>query len=197
MSRDVWRRAALFAISLFLFILAITLMKEGARGLGPLVRDVFRVTNPANALGFGWIFAYVVMSGSPVAAAALTFLDAGVIDPLSSFAMITGSRLGASFFVLLIGFVYVMRGRNRASSLAMGLLALVVTGITHLTALPVGAALLLTGSAGRRGRTERRRRCLGDGCGLCTHCRGPARRTTALGALPGRAGRHHTLLQPL
>ena len=146
MSRDVWRKAALFAVSLFLFILAITLMKEGAHGLGPLVRDVFRVTNPANALGFGWIFAYVVMSGSPVAAAALTFLDAGIIDPLSSFAMITGSRLGASFFVLLIGFVYVMRGRNRASSLTMGLLALVVTGITHLIALPVGAALLLTGA---------------------------------------------------
>ena len=141
----VWRKAALFAVSLFLFILAILLMKEGARGLGPLVRDVFHVTNPANALGFGWLFAYVVMSGSPVAAASLTLLDAGVIDALSSFTMITGSRLGASFFVLLIGFVYVLRGRSRVASLGMGLLALVVTGIIHVTALPVGALLLRTG----------------------------------------------------
>ena len=78
MSQDTWRRAALFAVSLFLFILAITLMKDGARGLEPLVHEVFHVTTPANALGFGWIFAYVVMSGSPVAAAALTLLDAGV-----------------------------------------------------------------------------------------------------------------------
>lgn len=145
MSRHVWQRVALFVVSLFLFILAITLMKEGARGLGPLVRDVFHVTNPANALGFGWIFAYVVMSGSPVAAASLTLLDAEVIDAMSAFTMITGSRLGASFFVLLIGFVYVLRGRNRAASLGMGLVALVVTGITHLVALPVGAALLRSG----------------------------------------------------
>ena len=141
----VWRKATLFAISLFLFILAILLMKEGARGLGPLVRDVFHVTNPANALGFGWVFAYVVMSGSPVAAAALTLLDAGVIDAMSTFTMVTGSRLGSSFFVLLLGFVYVLRGRNRAASLGMGLLALIVTGITHLTALPLGIALLRTG----------------------------------------------------
>ena len=42
MSRNAWRRVAMFAVSLFLFILAIMLMKEGARGLGPLVRDVFR-----------------------------------------------------------------------------------------------------------------------------------------------------------
>jgi hypothetical protein len=60
-------------ISLFLFILAITLMKEGARELAPLVRDRFHVTNPANSLGFGWLFAYVVMSGSPVAAAVRPF----------------------------------------------------------------------------------------------------------------------------
>lgn len=141
----VWRKAALFALSLFLFILAITLMKEGARALGPLVRDVFHVANPANALGFGWVFAYIVMSGSPVAAAALTLLDAGVVDAMSAFTMVTGSRLGASFFVLLLGFVYVLRGRNRAASLGMGLLALIVTGVTHLAALPVGVALLQTG----------------------------------------------------
>jgi hypothetical protein len=93
-------KIVLFIVSLFLFILAITLMKEGARELAPLVRDSFRVDNPANSLGFGWLFAYIVMSGSPVAAAALTFFDAGVIDQLGTFTMITGSRLGASFIVL-------------------------------------------------------------------------------------------------
>ena len=65
---------------------------------------------------------------------------------MSAFTMVTGSRLGASFFVLLIGFVYVLRGRSRAASLGMGLLALVVTGITHIVALPVGAALLQSGA---------------------------------------------------
>ncbi len=135
-------KAGLFVVSLFLFILAITLMKEGARDLAPLVRDRFHVTNPANSLGFGWLFAYIVMSGSPVAAAALTFFDAGVIDQLSTFTMITGSRLGASFIVLFIGFIYVMRGRNRGTSLSMGLLSLIVTGTTYLVAMGVGVILL-------------------------------------------------------
>ncbi|MEA2008463.1 MAG: hypothetical protein U9O54_05040, partial [Chloroflexota bacterium] len=99
----------LFIISLYLFMLAIALMKDGACGVAPLVRDSFSVTNAANSLGFGWLFAYIIMSGSPVAAAAVAFFDAGVIDKLSAFAMITGSRLGASIIVLFIGFLYVLR----------------------------------------------------------------------------------------
>lgn len=140
-----YTKIAIFIVSLFLFILAITLMKEGARDLAPLVRDRFKVTNAANSLGFGWIFAYVVMSGSPVAAAALTFFDAGVIDKMGAFTMITGSRLGASFIVLFIGFIYVLRGRNRANSLGMGLLSLTVTGSTYLVGLIVGVTLLRSG----------------------------------------------------
>lgn len=137
-----WRKVGIFLVSLFLFILAITLMKEGARDLGPLVRDRFAVSNPANSLGFGWLFAYVVMSGSPVAAAALTFFDAGIINQLGAFTMITGSRLGASFIVLFIGFIYVLRGRNRANSLGMGLLSLIVTATTYLAGMVIGIFLL-------------------------------------------------------
>jgi Na+/phosphate symporter len=139
-------KVVLFIISLFLFILAIILMREGARGLVPLVRDQFSVTNAANSLGFGWLFAYMIMSGSPVAAAALTFFDAGVVDELGAFAMITGSRLGASFIVLFIGFIYVLRGRDRATNLSMGLLPLSVTGTTYLVGLAVGTVLLQTGA---------------------------------------------------
>jgi solute carrier family 34 (sodium-dependent phosphate cotransporter) len=139
-------KIGLFLVSLFLFILAITLMKDGARDLGPLVRDRFQVDNAANSLGFGWLFAYIVMSGSPAAAAALTFFDAGIIDQLGAFAMITGSRLGASFIVLLIGFIYVLRGRNRSTSLSMGLLSLIVTGTTHIVALVIGIPLLNSGT---------------------------------------------------
>jgi hypothetical protein len=137
-----WGKITLFLISLFFFVLAITLMKNGARSLAPLVRDTFTVTNPANSLGFGWIFAYLVMSGSPVAAAALTFLDAGIITNLGTFTMITGSRLGANFIVLFVGLIYVLRGRNWATSLGMGLLSLVVTGTTYLIGLIIGVFLL-------------------------------------------------------
>ena len=80
--QNVWEKLYLtklgiFATSLFLFILAIILMKEGSRGLAPLLQNQFTLNNAANSLGFGWLFAYVIMSGSPVAAAALTFYDAG------------------------------------------------------------------------------------------------------------------------
>ena len=148
--QTAWKRLslvklALFVTSLFLFILAIILMKEGARGLAPLLRNSFIISNPFNSLGFGWLFAYVIMSGSPVAAAALTFFDAGVIDRLEAFAMITGSRLGASFIVLFIGFIYVLRGRDRATSLGMGLLSLTVTGTTYLIGLVIGIVILYAG----------------------------------------------------
>lgn len=141
-----WYKVPLFVLSLFLFILAITLMKEGARGLIPYVQNSISISNPVNSLGFGWAFAYLVMSGSPVAAAALTFFDAGVVSDLSAFTMITGSRLGASFIVLFIGFIYVLRGRNKATSLDMGLLSLTVTATTHVPALFLGILLLQRGT---------------------------------------------------
>jgi len=144
-SRRLGRRlfkVALFFFSLFLFILAVVLMKDGARALAPLLQGSFVVSSPTAALGFGWLFAYVVLSGSPVAAAALTFFDAGVFDQLSTFTMITGSRMGASFIVLFLGFLYVLRGRSRAAGLSMGLLCLAITATTHILGLPVGLAML-------------------------------------------------------
>jgi Na+/phosphate symporter len=142
---DEIRTPTIETYSLFTAAGTITLMKEGSRDLAPLVRDGFNVTNPANSLGFGWLFAYIVMSGSPVAAAALTFLEVGAIDQLGAFTMITGSRLGASFIVLFIGFIYVLRGRNRVTSLSMGLLSLTVTGTTYFVSLWVGLQLLTGG----------------------------------------------------
>jgi len=135
-------KVSLFFFSLYLFILAISLMKEGAHGLSSLVQDTLKVNNAANALGFGWAMAYMIMSGSPVAATALTFFNAGLINQIQAFAMITGSRLGASFIVLFIGFIYILRGRDRTTSLGMGLLSLSVTATTYIPALILGALLL-------------------------------------------------------
>lgn len=141
-----WHKILLFTVSLCLFVFAITLMKEGARGLTSVVENQFAVNNAFNSLGFGWLFAYLVMSGSPVAAAALTFFDAGIIDRLGAYTMITGSRLGASFIVLFIGFLYVLKGRNKTDSLGIGLLSLIVTGTTYLIALGCGYFFLQSGS---------------------------------------------------
>jgi Na+/phosphate symporter len=138
-------KVILFFASLFLFILAIILMKAGAGSLTPLVQERLHVNTPVRSLGFGWLFAYVILSGSPVAAVALTLLDAGALTPAATFTMITGSRLGASFIVFAIGFLYVLRGRSRSASMSMGLLSLTVTGTTFLVALPVGLLMLERG----------------------------------------------------
>ena len=135
----------LFSFSLYLFILAINLMKTGARGITPFIRDLGVISNPTNSLGFGWLFSYLIMSGSPVAAVGLTFFDAGLTNKYSTFTMITGSRLGASFIVLFIGFIYVLRGRDRATSLSMGILSLTVTATTYIPGLLLGILLLHTG----------------------------------------------------
>lgn len=137
-----WHKIGLFILSIFLFILALTLMKEGARGLAPLLDGRFNISQPVNSLGFGWLFAYVIMSGSPVAASALTFFDANLLSELSAFTMITGSRVGSSFIVLFIGFIYVLRGRDRSTSLSMGLLSFMVTGVLQVGTLMVGIVLL-------------------------------------------------------
>ncbi len=136
-----WQKVGIFFAALFLFILAIQLLKSGAKDLEPFVKTL-AVQNAYNALGFGWLFAYVVLSGSPVAATSLAFFDAGAIDQLSAFAMIGGSRLGASLIVLIIGFTYSLRGHDRRGALAMGLLSLIVTAAVHVPALGVGYWLL-------------------------------------------------------
>lgn len=140
--RISWRKVAIFIVSLLLFTLSLELMKAGARSLAPVISDLLRISSPLSGLGLGWFSAYLVMSGSPVAAAALTFFDVGILDYHSAFAMITGSRLGASLVILLIGFLYVLRGHERIASLTTGLLALTVTAATYLPALPVGFFLM-------------------------------------------------------
>ncbi len=142
-------KIALFIFSLFVFTLSLTLLKEGAKELGPFVRNFLDVNNVANALGFGWLFAYAVMSGSPVAAITLTLLDANALHHAEAFAMINGSRLGASFIVLFVGFVYTLRGKERKASMSTGLLSLIVTQTTYIPALFFGLWMLNTGILNR------------------------------------------------
>lgn len=138
-----WLTKLLLAITgLFFFILALRLLSKGAGGIGPFLTTTLGISNAANTLGFGWLFAYAVLSGSPVAAIALSFFDSDTITALQTFTMITGSRLGASFIVLFIGFIYYLRGQQRAASISIGVLALTVTATTYLPALALGYWML-------------------------------------------------------
>jgi len=65
-----------------------------------------------------------VASRSPtVAATAITLFGAGTLTKLQTFTMLSGSRLGASFIVLLTGFLYAARNRqdpNRGEPIVVG-----------------------------------------------------------------------------
>jgi len=142
---NIVRKVMIAIVAIMVFILALELLKKGAAGFGPYLIEVLRIRNAANTLGFGWLFAYIVLSGSPVAAISLSFFASGAIDAVQTFSMITGSRLGASFIVLFVGFLYFLRGHQRAASIAIGILCLLVTATVYLPAMAVGYWLLTRG----------------------------------------------------
>jgi len=120
---------------LYAFVLALELLKKGAAGVAPLLH----VEGVAGGMGFGWLMACMVLSGSPVAAMALTLMAAGTLDGRETFAMIGGSRLGASFVVLAIGVMDDLRhGRKEKKSAYIGVTALLVTTVVYLPAMGLG-----------------------------------------------------------
>lgn len=137
-------RAVQAIAGLALFILALELLKSGARGLEPLLVGLAVNTLHA-AIGFGWLGAYLVLSGSPVAAISLSLFSTGVITDTVTLGMLVGSRLGASFIVLFVGFLYHLRGQSRVASIAVGVLAFLVTATIYLPALALGYFILVNG----------------------------------------------------
>lgn len=136
-----------FLIAFFLFVLAIQLMKDGAKALAPALSDSPLFSNAFSTLGAGWLGAYLVLSGSPVAAVALSLYVGGASTELQTFTMLSGSRLGASFVVLLVGFLYAVRnrGHNRGESIGMGVLALSLTAIVYIPGMLLGYGILKSG----------------------------------------------------
>lgn len=131
--------------AIFLFIMAIQLMKSGAKALAPDLKGTFPVDNAVSTLGLGWIGAYLVLSGSPVAAVALSLFAAGALNSLQAFTMLSGSRLGASFIVLLVGFLYSIKSQNKKESTGMGVLALSLTASVYLPGMLLGYGILRSG----------------------------------------------------
>jgi len=141
-ARSIGKKLSLALGGLVLFILSLNLMKEGASDLAPLIQDHLSINNVANSLGLGWLMACLILSGSPVAVAAVALMSANAISPAQSFTMITGSRLGASFIVLLIGFVYAIQGHERWNAMTAGVLSLILTGSIQLLVVPLGLLML-------------------------------------------------------
>lgn len=139
------RKLALSIFSLALFIVALQVMKSGARPLEPLIREHLQVHSLWDGLGFGWIAASLILSGSPIAAIAVTLFGGRAISLFAAFGMINGSRIGAAFMVLLVGYLYSLRGVRSRDGIGVGLLAVLVAQSVHFPAILLGSVLLRMG----------------------------------------------------
>jgi solute carrier family 34 (sodium-dependent phosphate cotransporter) len=138
----------LFIPAMYLFILAVQIVKTGAAAIGPDIQGQFPFANGISTLGFGWLGAYFVLSGSPVAATAISLFGAGTLTKLQTFTMLSGSRLGASFIVLLTGFLYAARNRqdpNRGEPIGMGIQAMTMTALVYLPGMMIGYGIIRSG----------------------------------------------------
>jgi solute carrier family 34 (sodium-dependent phosphate cotransporter) len=142
-----------FLIALFFFVGALQLMKTGAASLDVLEPGGFLVRNPITTLGLGWLGALFVLSGSPIAATALTLVRAGEdaaaegaahFTEIQGFTMLTGSRLGAAFVVLVVAVTYALRGGEgeRVKPVSTAVLALSTTALIYIPAAFLGYAIL-------------------------------------------------------
>jgi solute carrier family 34 (sodium-dependent phosphate cotransporter) len=131
-------------LALYLFIGALQVMKTGASSLSILQDDGFLVANAGSTLGLGWLGALLVLSGSPVAATSLTLVSGGGLSELEGFTMLTGSRLGAAFVVLVTAVVFAARAPDgeRRAPITTAMFALFATALVYIPAAFIGAALL-------------------------------------------------------
>lgn len=143
-------RLVLVGVGIGLFVTALGLMRAGAEALAPALEGSAFTDGLASTLGLGWLGACLVLSGSPVAASALTLLDGGAIDRDQSFAMLTGSRLGASFVVLAVGALYTLRQQRTGAPdpkapLSIGILSFTMTAIAYVPGAALGLLALQAG----------------------------------------------------
>lgn len=131
-------------VVLFLFIVALRLLAASATGVAQLLKGI-DASGPLNLLGFGWLLAYGALSGSPVAALALSLLQGGAISTIEALGMVSGSRFGASMVVLLVGFIAYMRGQRRPDGIYVGVVALLTTATIYTPATLLGVGLLRAG----------------------------------------------------
>ncbi|MEX2659182.1 MAG: hypothetical protein WD232_05775, partial [Acidimicrobiales bacterium] len=142
-------RLVYLVVGIGLFVIALGLMKAGAAELVPRLEGSFFTDNAWSTLGLGWLGASIVLSGSPIAASALALLDGGAIDRTQAFTMLTGSRLGAAFVVLVAGTVYAVRGvggAERRAPISIGILSLLMTMVTYVPGALAGYLLLDAGA---------------------------------------------------
>lgn len=155
--RDNPRRWLVGIAGVVLFLAAVRALGTAVESMEPAMERLLPrlLAGPASALGMGWAATYVLFNGSVVAAVAVVLASGGLVSAGETFLIISGSRLGAASFVILVGLVdYVQSSRRQTirEALGLGLLTFLVTHTVYLPA--TGLGLLGTAELGARlGRT--------------------------------------------
>lgn len=137
-----WKAALMIVGSVIIFLVALQFIRGGASSPDSIFKSLLIEKNPIHTLGLGWMASYLVLSGSPIAAAALALLDSGVLNELQAFTMVVGTRFGAIFVTVFFGLIYYWEGTHSKRSLAVGVLAYLTTFWVALGALIIGLPLL-------------------------------------------------------
>ncbi len=126
------------AAALVPFLFALRLLGTAAEAAAPQLQRVFEsIGGGAPLLGAAWLATYATLNGSMIAAIAVGLSTALVLDPGQLILVITGSRLGAAAFVVLVGAIEHARRRGLGwrRPLGIGVLALLVTHAVYLPAM--------------------------------------------------------------
>lgn len=134
------KRLGFVALGVWFVLASLECLKRGVSAVGFLFEIV--AGDWTAALGLGWTSACVLLSGSPAAALALTFMGEGSLDRRETFAMIAGSRLGSCFVVLAVGLLHDLRAKTPGRTSYIGVSCFLVTATVILPSLLVGLTAL-------------------------------------------------------
>lgn len=134
------KRLGFVVLGVWFVLAALECLKRGVSAVSFLF-DMVAGDWPA-ALGIGWASACALLSGSPAAALALTFMGEGSFDRRETFAMIAGSRLGSCFVVLAVGLLHDYRSKSRGRTSYIGVSCFLVTATVIAPALLIGLLAL-------------------------------------------------------
>lgn len=133
--------------TVLLFLFAVQLLGTATEAAEPVIERILRriVVDDISALGLGWVASYGLTNGSVVAALSLSLLRSGLVSPSETYFMITGTRLGGTAIIVLVGAMdYLQNRRNQSLSegTSLGLLTFVITFSIYIPVTVFGAAIL-------------------------------------------------------
>lgn len=117
-----------FLIGIFIFALQVIKLSV-SENTGTILETYARTftSTPLKAFFFGWIGTVVSLSGSPIAATAVSLFSIGFVDTITLMYLIIGSRGGPDLVLFLVGLITLIRKRNVSRTLGLGLLEFFTT----------------------------------------------------------------------